>query len=298
MDPEERLLLQRLHASPLPALADCTPDEVRARLAAMARTGGDAPAGVEVGDVDAGGVPARRYVPAADPAGTVVWLHGGGWIAGRAHEFDDLCGQLAAGSGCEVLSVDYRLAPEHPFPAAVEDACTALEHALRAAGDTGRPVVVAGESAGANLATVAERRVRAATGRRVRLQALVCPLVDADFSRGSYRETEDAGHLVGPAEIRMFWDHYVPDPALRADPDCAPLRADPAGAAPAHIVVAGHDPLRDEGLLYAERLRAAGTPVTVVERTGQFHGFLALGALLSSGRAGVADLALAIRCSL
>jgi acetyl esterase/lipase len=219
-------------------------------------------------------LPARRYVPRALRTGRIlVWFHGGGWITGGIGYSDQFCRSLADGTGCEVLSVDYRLAPEHPFPAAVEDALAAVRWVASA----GREVVVGGDSAGGNLAAVAAQELTteagALPGVRLGGQLLVYPVLDTDRSRPSYLAYD--GLVLGVAEMDWFFAQYLPREQDRTNPRAAPLRASGLGGLPpAVIAVAGHDPLRDEGVAYAERLRAAGVPVTLLEFPPLPHGFL------------------------
>ncbi len=184
----------------------------------------------------------------------LVWLHGGGWMVGSPDSRDALCRRLSNRAGC-VVSVHYRLAPEHPFPAAVDDALAVVgwvtDHAGEISGDATR-LTVGGDSSGASITTAVARRQR-----DLRLQVLVYPATDAAMGAPSH-ERYATGYCLERDEMRASWDSYlaVADPA---DPDASPLRADDlAGVAPAFVLVAGFDPLHDEGVAYAGRLRAAG----------------------------------------
>ncbi|BFU47196.1 alpha/beta hydrolase [Krasilnikovia sp. MM14-A1004] len=227
-----------------------------------------APAAVER-DVDADGVPCRLYHPGGALAPVVVYLHGGGWVMGGFETHHGICRRLAALSGCAVLAVDYRLAPEHPHPAALEDA----ERAVRWLYDGGaatldvstQRVAIAGDSAGGHLATVVARRARD-HGRPYACQALVYPVIDPDMN---YPDAGDDD--LGADEMRFYWDAYVP--GERTGPDVSPLRADLAGLPPTLIVTAGNDVLRDEAERYAARLTAAGVPTIAVRYLGVGHGF-------------------------
>jgi acetyl esterase len=240
---------------------------------------------VVIPNVEGGRLRARAYWPTvpAEPLGVLVWLHGGGWYVGDVESFDRVTRQLANASGAVCLSIDYRLAPEHPFPAAVHDARSAV---VWAAGDGARQldtdprrVVVGGDSAGANLATVAARHEREA----VRAQLLVYPALDAAMDSDSYREFAD-GALLGAKDMERCWSLYL-DGADGADPDASPLKAgDLAGVAPAYIAVAGQDVLRDDGLRYAEALRAAGVDVTLERYDDMVHSFLRWGGVVDRAR--------------
>ncbi len=234
-----------------------------------------------------GGVPVRWYRPTGEAAiGVIVFLHGGGWVVGGLDESDALCRELAVQSGCDVVSVGYRLAPEHPFPAAVEDAETALRW-VAAQCERREPLIVMGDSAGGNLATVVARRLRDADGPRLALQILVYPVTDHRMSTPSYR-THAAPLLIGSDDMRWFWDLYVPDEQVRASPDVSVLATpDLSGMPPTLLLVAGHDPLHDEGVAYGRRLRDAGVVVAIERYPTMPHGFLPL-----TGVVGEADDAL------
>jgi acetyl esterase len=249
----------------------------------------------DIEDVVLGSVRARRYAPRETPAATVVYLHGGGWVLGDLDDFDSICVHLAVESGCELFSVDYRLAPEHPFPAAVEDAFAALRAAAELA--AGRPLVVAGDSAGGNLAAVTALRARDAGAPRVALQALVYAILDHDLERASYLANGTSpGYVLTTDDMRWFWDHYLGDPAGRGDPLASPLRAgDLTGVAPALVVVAEYDPLRDEGIAYAERLRDAGVRVGLLELPGAVHGLLGMLGVADAAAKAASAIALALR---
>lgn len=224
---------------------------------------GEAVASVE--DTDAAGVPVRIYHPHCRPSPgmarktrqrpTVAYFHGGGWVVGSLESFDAVCRALANASGCAIASVGYRLAPEHPFPCALED-CLAATRALGAVG-------VAGDSAGGNLAAAVARHLRA----QLRVQVLVYPVTDAGCNTGSYGAFGAEYGLTAEA-MRRYWELYL-DGADGFQPDASPLRAPDLEGVPGGLVVlADHDPLRDEGALFAER---AG--LDVLELPGTVHGF-------------------------
>jgi acetyl esterase len=240
---------------------------------------------VVIPDVEGGRLRARAYwptVPAA-PLGALVWLHGGGWYVGDVDSFDRVTRQLANASGAVCVSVDYRLAPEHPSPAALHDARSAVAWAAdagaRQLGTDPARVAVGGDSAGANLAAGAARHEREA----VRAQLLVYPALDAARDSESYREFAD-GALLAAEDMERCWTLYL-DGADGAEPDASPLNADDlAGVAQAYIAVAGHDVLRDDGLRYAEALRAAGVDVTLERYDDMVHGFLRWGGVVDRAR--------------
>ncbi|WP_181704480.1 alpha/beta hydrolase [Chthonobacter rhizosphaerae] len=229
----------------------------------------------------AGPLRARLYRPKAGTLPLVVYFHGGGFVLCGLDSHDAICRTIAARGGVGVLSVDYRLAPEHRFPAAADDALAATRWAAEAASALGfdsNRLVVAGDSAGANLAAVTTLRLRDEGGPRLAGQILAYPVVaHAGAGFASYREFAE-GYGLTADDMRWFWDHYAPDPALRTHPHAAPLSADSLkGLPPAFLFTAEYDVLRDEGEAYAARLAEAGG-LSLFERVaGLHHGFLHMG---------------------
>lgn len=252
----------------------------------------------------AGTIPARLYDrmgtgPAPRPM--LVYYHGGGWVIGDLDTHDGLCRFLAAATGALVLSVDYRLAPEHPFPAPVDDALAAFEWAAQNAAALGADparVAVGGDSAGGNLATVVTRLAREAGGPQPAMQLLLYPATD-DVEPWPSRRTFAAGFLLTAADMDWFRDHYLPDPALSAHPNASPFRAeDLSGLAPAYIATAGFDPLRDEAEAYAKKMREAGVAVALRRHPGLTHGFGQMTAVSRTARAAMFEVAGALRMGL
>jgi acetyl esterase len=240
---------------------------------------------IVIPDAEGGRLRARAYWPTvpAEHLGVLVWLHGGGWYVGDVESFDRVTRQLANASGAVCVSVDYRLAPEHRYPAAVEDARAAVRwaagHGAAQLDTDPERVVVGGDSAGGNLAAVAARHERSL----VRAQLLAYPALDAAMAGDSYREFAD-GPMLTPDDMAHCWDLYLGE-ADRDDPDASPLAArDLAGLPPAYIAVAGHDVLRDDGLRYAEALRAAGVEVTLDRYDDMAHSFLRWGGVVDRAR--------------
>jgi acetyl esterase len=299
--PQAQQILDGKAASGAPPLWELTPDEGRAVVEANAAIIGAGPAVASVRDItmpsQAGGMPARVYSPSADAPGVVVYYHGGGWVIGSIDSWDASCRALAVASGCDVVSVDYRLAPEHMFPAATDDAFDALIWIASPGGlAAGRPIVVAGDSAGGNLAAVAALRARDAGGPPVAMQLLVYPVTDCDLDRRSYHEYDGDEFILNRRDMVWFWDHYAPDPAARVNPYASPLRAsDLVGLAPAYVITAEHDPLRVEGFAYAERLQAARVPVEHRHFGSQIHGFFTFVNVLDDADRAVAEAGVAIR---
>jgi acetyl esterase len=267
-------------AADQPPLDTLTPNEGREAMRDAIPLFGEPAELADVRDATAAGVPVRVYRPEADGAlAAIVHLHGGGWVLGDLDTHDAVCRDLAAGSGCAVVAVDYRLAPEHPFPAALEDSM-AVVRAVDELGLDPERVAVFGDSAGGGMAAVIARELRAA----VRHQALVYPVCDARVGATDSYARYGEGHFMTTGDMRWFMDHYAAgvDPA---DPRLSPLAADDlTGAAPATIVLAQCDPLRDEGVAYARKLERAGVEVELREYPGQVHPFVLLAGVIDDGR--------------
>lgn len=248
---------------------------------------------------DPANIPIRLYHPAGvrDPLPVVVYFHGGGWVMGGIDSHDDSCRHLSELSGCLVVSVEYRLAPEHPFPAAIDDAWAATRWAMDHAGDLGgdpRLVAVAGDSAGGNLAGGVARLARN-EGRVLAFQLLIYPVVDRRLDRPSMMQA-DPDHMIERDDMDWFWRLYDPDGVAASDPRAAlTAEVDLSGLPPALVITAEHDPLRDEGEEYGDRLQEAGVPVTVHRYPGVFHGFYAMRGLVDAATAAANEAAAALR---
>ncbi|MFJ4655257.1 alpha/beta hydrolase fold domain-containing protein [Nocardia sp. NPDC088792] len=235
-----------------------------------------------------GPIPARLYAPttSTDTGALIVFFHGGGWTVGSIDACDNVCRFLADRSGIPVLSIGYRLAPEHPFPAAIQDAIAAYRFAHDNAEQLGgRPdrLVVAGESAGGNLAAVTAQHATAA-GIPPAFQLLFCPITDLSRKRHSYSLFSD-GYVLTEAHMDWFRNNYLSDPAQATDPRASPLLAsDLSGLPPAYIAVSGFDPLRDEGEEYAHRLQNTGVPTTLRRHPTLIHGIIYGTAFGNAGR--------------
>ena len=220
------------------------------------------------------GIPVRRYVPRERKPGTVVYFHGGGWVVGDLESHDIPASHLADASKREVIAVHYRLAPEHPFPAAWEDALAVTRHLHDASDD----VVVAGDSAGGNLAAAM------ALALPVRAQVLVYPVTELAHEHPSY-ERYATGHVLRREAMRYYRARYAPTAAQQEDPRASVLRATISQRVPAYVLLAENDVLHDEGVAYARALEAAGTPVTLDVVPGVFHGFFNMQALAAGAGA-------------
>lgn len=246
----------------------------------------------------AGDLAARLYLPVDPPAPDaplLVYFHGGGNIRGNIGTHDSTVRVLAQAAGCPAISCSYRLAPEHPYPAAVDDAQAALSDIVARRDGLGLgsgPLVVAGDSAGGNLAAALSLRLRAAGGPAVAAQLLIYPVID-HLAETPSRAAFSDGYMLN--SMPFYTACYLPDPARRAEPCASPGRAgDLSGLPPAVVLTAGFDPLRDEALAYADGLEAAGVPVTRLHYPDMIHGFTLLRGLLPEADAALADCARAV----
>lgn len=236
------------------------------------------------------GVRVRVYVPQrAQPGPLVVYLHGGGWVMGDLSMHDDTCRRIATGACCTVVNVDYRLAPENPYPIPLEDGFAAVswsaEHAADLAADPGA-IVIAGSSAGGNLAAAATLLARAAGAPDIAAQILIYPAIDPQMDTDSHG-LFGSGYGLDRAQMQWFWSSYLGGDRVRQDPLAAPCLAESlAGLPPALVITAEFDPLRDEAEKYARALKASGVPVQLHRYEGQIHGFVGLrGVLADADRA-------------
>ncbi len=292
LHPEAQATLDAARAAGRPPVYEQPLDRARAHLVAATRTDSPIPVGSvadELVNTAAGPIAVRVYHPvgATGRLPVVVYLHGGCWIIGDLDTHDADCRSIASRAHCVVVAVHYRLAPEHRFPAAVEDAVAALDWVVGEADRLGADptrLTVAGVSAGGNLAAAAALAARDRGGPSLAAQVLVYPITDCDLDRESYR-LFGSGYLLTIATMKWSWDLYAGDD--RAHPLASPMRAvDHRGLPAALVMVAECDPLRDEGLAYADVLAAAGVEVTALEVEGQVHAFFS-----SPGRTESADAA-------
>jgi len=291
LDPQARAILDQLAAVDAPPLNEQTPEEARAGFALLAAVAGppEEPVATEDSTLPGpnGEITVRIYRPSGDGLlPVVVYFHGGGWVIGDIASHDTVCHRLAAGVPAVVVSVDYRLAPEHRFPAAVEDCDAATrwvaEHAADLGADPAR-LAVAGDSAGGNLAAVVARRARDRGGPPIAFQLLIYPGTDMTRSLPSHAQN-GTGYLLDSDTMTWFLGHYL-DGADPRQPDASPLFVeDLSGLPPALVVTAEFDPLRDEGEAYAERLAEAGVEVTSSRYDGMIHGFYGLDSVFDAAR--------------
>jgi len=303
LHPDARALLDLIEERGLPAMHTLTPVEARAFY--RDRRSFTQPSAPEVGGVrdthcegPHGRIPLRIYRPAgagANPSRAttlpaLVYCHGGGWTIGDLDTHDVLCRQLCNGSGAVVVSVDYRMGPEHRFPAAVDDCLAATRWVRHAAGELGvdpARLAIGGDSAGANLAAVVAILARDAGDLPIAYQLLIYPATDMRRRHASHT-TNGRGYLLTTETISYYHDHYIAEAAHDLDWRASPLlHADLGKLPPALVVTAGFDPLRDEGLDYADRLVAAGNRATYVCYERQIHGFITMGKVIDEANSAV-----------
>lgn len=288
LDDDCRLILERIAQLDQPPVHALTPTEARAQAARALRKSNPPAPDVPAEDIAVGHLRLRIYRPAPGPLPVLVFFHGGGFVLCDIDTHDPLCRIIAAKTNSMVVSADYRLAPEHPYPAAVEDAWAALRwvHDNVPATRLG----VCGDSAGGNLAAVTALKARDA-GFALAMQILIYPAVDLDGDYPS-RQLFAEGYLLTDADVAWFRHHHTGGERILA-PEASPLRTEHAGLAPAVVLTAGFDPLRDEGRAYAEALMRAGVPTRHVCFEGTIHGCLGLGAFVAAGRAMLDEVAAA-----
>jgi acetyl esterase len=304
LHPQAQTLCDLVNAMGGASASDEELQQARDGLAMLTAGGaGDAPPVAHVEDRVVAGphgdIPVRVYRPSDEPdLPLFVWLHGGGWTLGSVDIHDPITRTLANGAGCIVVSVDYRLAPERPFPAPLDDAWAALrwvgEHAVDLGGDPAR-LAVGGDSAGGNLSAVCALLARDAGAPRLALQVLVYPVTDHGFATGSYRDNGE-GYLLEAKQMQWFYDCYTRGGADPNDWRISPLRAPShAGVAPAMVVTAEFDPLRDEGNAYARALETAGVPTELREYPGMIHAFFGLPVAFDDAKVAFDDVVRALR---
>ena len=301
LQPDVRLVLNLLATLNLPPIESMGALGARAFVNEFNK---GRPAGRPIGDVVDGTLPGtdgplpyRVYKPATPgPHPVVVYFHGGGWVLGDEQSDDPFCRDMVRRTGMMFVSVGYRHAPEHRFPTAAEDGYAATrwiaEHAAELGGKPG-PVLVAGWSAGGNIAAVTCQLARDRGGPEIAGQLLVCPVTDCDFDRSSYNDNA-TGYFLTRSLMYWFWDLYC-SPADRTDPRVSPLRGKVSGLPPAFVVTCEFDPLRDEGIAYAEAMAAAGVPVEQLKARGQFHSSFAMVDVVITGVPGRVQMAEALR---
>jgi acetyl esterase len=299
LHPQAQTVCDAANALERPALADENLQLQRQGFGMLMLLAGEREPVHLVEDRDAEGIPVRIYRPSPDAdLPIVVYLHGGGWTIGSVEQYDPVMRQVANAANAIVVAPEYRLAPEHPFPAPLDDCwralCWTAKNASTFGGDGSR-LAVMGDSAGGNLSAVCALQARDAGGPELAIQVLVYPVTDCDLSTPSYRENRD-GYLLTEDEMRWFFHCYTRGDIDPTDWRISPLRArDVAGVAPALVLTAEYDPLRDEGEAYARRLAEAGVTVQKHRYDGMVHAFFGLSAAFDASRDAIDCAATALR---
>ncbi|PXW25904.1 UNVERIFIED_CONTAM: acetyl esterase [Williamsia faeni] len=298
LDAVSQGFLAEMAASRTPPVHEGTPAIARMSGMVFAGMSGRGPEVKEVRNLrldtpDGETIRVRALIPEGEPRSVIVYFHGGGWVVGDIDlQYDHVARDLANRTQSTVVLVNYRKAPEHPFPTALEDSWLGLCWAAENAGDLAfadAPLIVGGDSAGGNIAAVLTRWARDGGGPAIGFQFLVYPVTDCDLDRASYLAPENQ-LLLSRDTMAWFWDHYLAEPEKRTNPDASPIRADSlTGLPPALVYVAEFDPLHDEGVAYAEALKAAGVPVALEEASGQMHAYFQMANIFPGYTAG-ADL--------
>ena len=286
LDPTLVEMLQQMAEAEGPPLNEMSPFEAREMFRAMQAVL-PKPDVVSVEDASAGDIPVRIYkVSEQDEQPVVVFFHGGGWVIGDLDTHDGTCRQLAVAADCTVVSVDYRLAPEHPFPAPIDDCYEATRWVADNANFLGIDVnklAVAGDSAGGNLSACVCMMAKDGGGPPIRLQLLIYPVTDARMNTESY-EVNKEGYMLTRDGMEWFWQHYTGGNHMD-NPLASPMLAtDLSGLPTACIITAEYDPLRDEGEAYGEALKAAGVSTEIVRYDGMIHGFFGMTDMLEGSR--------------
>ena len=308
LDPLVKAFLDRAAAIPRPKAWEMPPAMARQSFAGMMQLTG--PKDVPVGKIEnftipgpGGEIRARAYAPVATagPQPTLIYFHGGGFVVGSLESHDGLCRLFAAEGGFKVIAVDYRLAPEHPWPAAVDDAMAALQwieaNSAQLGVDGGR-IAIGGDSAGGMLAAIVTQQARDKTKLRIVYQMLLFPNTQVGGETSSLAEFA-VGYFLERRAIEYFSSLYLPPGSDRNSPKVSPLRArDFSGLPPAFVMLGGYDPLHDEGLAYAEKLKAAGVKVTIADYPDMVHCFIYLQTVLSEAHEAVTRAAKAVKVAL
>jgi len=309
LDPIMKALLDQLAAQPGPKMHELPAPEARAAFVAMMEALG--PRDVPIGKVTnlscpgaEGDIPLRSYTPvapASESLPTLVFFHGGGFVIGDLDTHDGLCRMIANEAGIRVIAVDYRLAPEHKYPAAVEDAFAALAFVEANASELGvdaNRLAVGGDSAGGALTAIVTQMAKEKGGPRIALQLLLFPVTQIGGDTSSLRQFAE-GHLLERAGLEWFYDNYLPPDADKSDPSVSPLAASSlSGLPPAYLMTAECDLLHDEGIAYAEKLKQAGVACEVVDHPGLVHDFIYLQAVLPQAAPALKDAARALKTAL
>ena len=305
LDPQAKAFLDQAAASGTPPFNMMTVQQAREAIGALFAPKGPREPVKSVEDrvINAGGVklPVRIYTPEGQgPFPILVFFHGGGWVIGNCETHDTPCRSLANGAGCIVVSVDYRLAPEHKFPLPAEDCYAATKWAaLNAAGFGGDPkrIAVGGDSAGGNLAAAVAQMATDRGAPTLAFQLLIYPVTDCAYTTASYRNNAE-GYLLTKDSMQWFWNHYLQNENDGQNPYASPLRGQRlSNLPPALVITAEFDPLRDEGEAYATKMKQAGVSVVHTDYKGMIHGFFSLTDIMEQGKQAVKEACTQLRAA-
>ena len=302
LDAQAKAVLELMAAAGLPPIEQTTPQQVRELRASMGASfgalAGNVPEVAHVEDRTVAGVPVRVYWPqSVSPLPILVYYHGGGWVLLDIETYDAALRALTMASGCIVASVEYRLAPENPYPAPLDDCYAATKYIAENAHEFGADasrLAVGGDSAGGNLAAAVTLLARERGGPDIHFQLLIYPATDFSADTGSIQEFAD-GHFLTRAGMRWFWQQYAVDAEEGRNHLVSPILArDLSGLPPAFVITAECDVLRDQGEAYAQRLEESGVPVRLKRYDGAIHGFFNMAGLLDTGKEAMADAGAAL----
>lgn len=303
LDPDTRNLLAMMQQLGVPDFSTLSPEQARALSLSPPPEQPTPVAACEdrVLPTGTGNVSVRVYQPAAPSGAGLLYFHGGGWVIGSVESHDETCRELCQKAHLTVVSVDYRLAPETPFPGALDDCFAATAYVSQHGAEFGidpTRLAVGGDSAGGNLAAAVALKARDRGAPEIAFQLLIYPVTDANFERQSCIDNAE-GYFLTTRAMRWFWDHYVPDPADRAHAYAAPLQATSfKDLPPALVLTAEFDPLRDEGEAFADQLRAAGNQVAHSRYDGLVHGFFGMQQTVAAARPAMTEAVTALQDAL
>ncbi|MEA2679723.1 MAG: acetyl esterase [Candidatus Binataceae bacterium] len=307
LDPDMKTLLDQMAAAKLQSFHQMTPTAAREQMKRRVSAGDPMPISrVEDRTIPGpnGEIPIRIYTPdGTGPFGALVYFHGGGWVVGNIEMTDQPCRMITKAAGCVTVSVDYRLAPEHKFPAGPEDCYAATkwvaDNATALGCDPSR-IAVGGTSAGANLAAAVALMARDRSAPNVAYQLLVYPATRRELDTPSHKQfATDGYYILSRADMEWFWGHYLASKADAANPYACPARAKSlAGLPPALVITAEFDPLRDEGESYAARLREEGVATVLKRYDGVTHGFFGMPSVVEKSRVAIAEASAALRAAI
>lgn len=299
LHPQARMFLMNLAALDRPPWEEMPVDEARSTFNSLVEAFGEGPEMDSISDESVEEVAVRVYRPKSESLGAIVYFHGGGWVLGNLNTHDTLCRRIAKESHSTVVAVDYRLSPEHRYPAALDDCFSVtkwVSQNLEALGIPNGKVIVAGDSAGGNLAAAVALRARDERAFDIALQVLIYPVIEPNFESGSYTDFAEK-HGLTRKTMQWFWEQYL-GVRQAATEYAVPSNCSLDGLAAAHVITAEYDVLRDEGEAFAKKLSAANVPTTFKQYDGMLHGFLHFAGVFDDGYEAAIELGEVVRTAL